>query len=98
MSGGYFSYKQHNFLDVLEEISELIAKNNSNLVDEDGYVEGNHYPKEIIECFENAVRVIGKAYKMADEIDRLLSCDSSEETFLQYWNEEIATGGKFKVN
>lgn len=98
MSGGFFSYKQNSFRDVADEIDELIANNDSNLVDEDGYAEGRHYSPEIIEHFKDAVRTIRQAYKMAHEIDWLLSCDSSEETFLQYWNEEIATGGNFKVN
>ena len=90
MSGGHFDYQQHRFEDIAVEIEYLIESN-----DDRGYVDlysgeiGYHFPPEVIEKFEEAVKVIRKAGKMAHRIDWLVSGDDGEESFLKRWDEEI---------
>jgi hypothetical protein len=79
MSGGHFYYKQHNILDILHEVEELIEKNN--IPDEYGYV--RNYPESVINEFKNAIPILQQAYDYVHAIDWLVSDDDGVDEFLK---------------
>lgn len=81
MSGGHFNYKQHNLLDMADEIGSFILSNDSEEPSEWGDTIGKRYNPETIAEFEKAVKVLKLAYIYAQRIDWLLSGDDGEDNF-----------------
>ena len=78
MSAGHFDYKQRHIEDIAESIDE--AANSCNHTND-----GWHYSPETIARFIEAAALLRRAALIAEQIDRLLSGDDSEETFNAEW-------------
>lgn len=81
MSGGHFNYKQHDLLDMADDIGSVIFNNDSTEKDMFGDNIGNRYSPETIAEFEKAVKALKLAYVYAQRIDWLLSGDDGEDSF-----------------
>ena len=88
MSGGFFGQKKYQIRLVAEEIDELILSNDDQSKDGWGQ-EGNNFPPEIIEKFQEAAHALRRAEEMAHRIDWLVSGDDGEESFLERWDKEV---------
>lgn len=104
MSGGFFNYDQHKIGDIAESIQDVIDKNGKEKTAEElrkyyvspDYYE-NHpdekfhaeYSAEVIELFKKAVSLLRIAEVYAHRIDRLLSCDDSEDSFLENLKKDL---------
>ena len=89
MSGGFFDYSQYRIAQIADDIEFLIQDNDSTKKNEYGEDIGNHYPKEIIEKYKEAVITLRIAEKMVQRVDYLESGDDGEESFLERWKEEL---------
>jgi hypothetical protein len=74
MSGGHFNYKQFELQKLADEIEQLALENATQDWDEP-------YSPETIAEFNEAVRLLRRAYIYVQRIDWLVSCDDSEATF-----------------
>ena len=74
MSGGYFNYKQFELQKLADEIEQLALENATQDWDEP-------YSPETIAEFNEAVRLLRRAYIYVQRIDWLVSCDDNEATF-----------------
>ena len=82
MSGGHFDYKQYYIGFISNEILKIIQ--NNNVKDEYGYSTG--FSDEVLEKLHHASLYLKRGIYMAEAIDRLVSGDTSEESFLEEWN------------
>ena len=101
MSGGYFNYNQYRITEIADEIERAIQKNGKEIPVEDRWASNEHYEKypedkfyhnyrdEVIQKFEDAVKYLRKAQIYAQRIDRLLSGDDGEESFLTRLNDDL---------
>ena len=96
MSGGHFDYDQHKIGYIADSIERLIEGNKKEVVDEDRWHEVwddriyyHDYPDEVIEKFKEGVDLLRKAKAYADRIDRLVSDDDGEQTFLERLKEDL---------
>ena len=78
MSAGHFDYKQRHIQDIADSIDE--ASNSCNHT-----IDGWHYSPDTIAHFNEAATFLRRAALMAELVDRLLSGDDSEETFIEEW-------------
>lgn len=90
MSGGHFNYDQYKIGHIIESIEQLVVDNDSNEVDEWGWVKGRGYSKDTIEAFEEAIFFLRTAQIYAHCIDWLVSGDDDEESFHKRLVEELA--------
>jgi len=74
MSGGHFHYKQFELQKLADEIEQLALENTTQNWDEP-------YGPETIAEFNEAVRLLRRAYIYVQRIDWLVSCDDNEATF-----------------
>jgi len=74
MSGGHFDYKQFELQKLADEIEQLALENATQDWDEP-------YSPETIAEFNEAVRLLRRAYIYVQRIDWLVSCDDNEATF-----------------
>jgi hypothetical protein len=74
MSGGHFGYKQFELQKLADEIEQLALENATQDWDEP-------YGPETISEFNEAVRLLRRAYIYVQRIDWLVSCDDNEATF-----------------
>lgn len=81
MSGGYFDYNQYRIVTIADTIVSLIENNNDETLNEWGEKQGRNYTPETIEKFQEAVKILNKAYVYAQRIDWLISGDDGEDTF-----------------
>ena len=81
MSGGHFNYKQHDLLDIADDIGSAIFNNDSEKKNEWGDNIGNRYSPETLAEFSRAVKALKLAYVYAQRIDWLLSGDDGEDSF-----------------
>ena len=88
MSGGAFDYQQFRLEDIAAEIEHLIKINDSDEKTEWGDDVSCHYSPEIIEKFQETVKVLRTAGKMVHHIDYLVSGDYGEKSFLKRWKED----------
>jgi hypothetical protein len=98
MSGGSFDTSPYRIEDVAREIEIEIERNKIGEIGKERPIDIFYFPKEkypenVIEKFEEAVKTLRLASKMAHRIDYLLAGDDGVETFLKTWNEEINTNG-----
>jgi hypothetical protein len=81
MSGGHFDYSQHHIDMIAEGIQSIILQNNSTELNEYGDKLGYGYSEETIAEFNEAVKLLKKAYVYAQRIDWLVSGDDGEDSF-----------------
>ena len=74
MSGGHFNYKQFELQKLADEIEQLALENATQDWDEP-------YSPETISEFNEAVRLLRRAYIYVQRIDWLVSCDDNEAAF-----------------
>jgi len=79
MSGGAFNYIQWRIEEAVNDIERLIRNNNT----PDEYGDCRNYSPEVIAKFKEGMKIIEYAAKYLKHIDWLLSCDDSEESFMQ---------------
>ena len=81
MSGGHFSYRQHNIIEIFEAVENLILKNDTD--------EGHDFKPETIAEFQAGVTLLRRAYIYAQRIDWLVSGDDDEETFHKRLKDDL---------
>ena len=86
MSGGAFNYAQHQLNEIAETIELAIQQNDDTSLNQYGERRGRGYSPEVIERFRVAVKTLRQAYRMAHDIDWLLSGDTGEDTFIAGWD------------
>lgn len=89
MSGGHFDYQQYRIGQIADDIRLLIDNNDSTETNEWGDRLGRGYPKEVLDKFREAVKVLRTAQIYAQRIDYLVSGDDGEESFLNRLQEEL---------
>ena len=96
MSGGHFDYEQYKLEQIADSIERIIEGNKKEVADEDRWHEVwddriyyYDYPDEVIEKFKEGVDLLRKAKAYADRIDRLVSDDDGEQTFLERLKEDL---------
>jgi hypothetical protein len=82
MSGGHFDYKQYNIDIIVDEIEQIITKND----DPDHYY---GYSQNTIRQFKLALFKLKEAAIYAQRIDWLVSGDDGEESFHSRLREEL---------
>ena len=105
MSGGFFNYDQARIRNMADSLEELIERNGKAKTEEEIMEEGgawypedmfwHKYPAELIEEFKRGITSLRTAYVYAQRIDRLVSGDDSEETFIETLDEEL---NSIKIN
>jgi hypothetical protein len=78
MSGGYFEYAQYRISDIAFMLKELIAVNQY------------EYKPETLDKFKYTLRLLMRAQVAVQRIDWLVSCDDSEDTFHERWEEDMS--------
>lgn len=76
MSGGHFGYKEFNIKQLAEEMQDAIDNN-------------TEYNDVIIDKFKIAVDLLNLSYLYVRMIDRLLSGDYSDDSFLSSLDKEL---------
>jgi len=89
MSGGHFYYKQFQFIDVADEIDNLIKNNDSTETDDYGDPVSYEIPDDIIERMKEASHTIKQASEMLQRVDWYISGDDGEESFRRRWKKEV---------
>jgi len=89
MSGGHFQGNQYRIQSIIDEIEDIILKNDAPKLDGSGYWIGYGYPPEIIEKFREGLEYLTKAQIYAQRIDWLVSGDDGEETFLKRLKHDL---------
>ena len=96
MSGGHFDYEQYKLEQIADSIERVIEGNKKEVANEDRWDEVwddriyyYDYPDEVIEKFKEGVDLLRKAKAYADRIDRLVSGDDGEQTFLERLKEDL---------
>jgi hypothetical protein len=89
MSGGHFNYDQYRIGQIADEIQHRIETNDLEDVDKWGDKIGRFYNKEVIEKFQEAVKILKTGEIYAQRIDWLLSGDDGEESFLRRLKEDL---------
>ena len=81
MSGGHFDYKQYSIDYIVDDICDIIRKNNE--------VEWYGYSEETITEFKKGIDILQKAAIYAQRIDWLVSGDDSEMSFHKRLEEDL---------
>ena len=89
MSGGHFDYQQYRMEDIADGIDRLIDENDSTKKYTGGEDIGYHFPPEIIERFKQTAHTLRQAHEMTQRVDRLISGDDGEESFMSRWDNEV---------
>lgn len=87
MSGGYFDHDEGRIPTMAEEIKRLV-----NAVTDEKEILHEYMaelPSEIIDKFKEAQELLEKAYIYTKRIDRLISDDDGEESFLAQLEEDL---------
>ena len=79
MSGGHFCYKEFNIKQLAEEMQDAIDNN-------------TEYSDAIIDKFKTAVNLLNLSYLYVKMIDRLLSGDYDDDSFLSILDKELTNG------
>lgn len=83
MSGGFFDYQQYAIDRIAEDVSHLIASNDSDESDCYGQSIGRGYKPEVIDEMRRGLAALRVAAIYAQRIDRLVSGDDGEDSFLR---------------
>lgn len=89
MSGGYFDYTQFRLNDAVDQLKQLVDRNDSTERDEYGDQIGHHYSPETIDEIHCAIELTKLAAMYIHRIDWLVSGDDGEETFHERLLEDI---------
>jgi hypothetical protein len=93
MSGGTFDYNQYKIREIAEHIESVINKNGKKIPERDKNSWDNecyyNYPKEIINKFKKAVKILKEAEVYTQRIDYLLAGDDGQESFLKRLEKEL---------
>ena len=76
MSGGHFGYKEFNIKQLAEEMQDAIDNN-------------TEYSDEVINKFKTAVNLLNLSYLYVRMIDRLLSGNYCDDSFLYSLDKEL---------
>ena len=90
MSGGYFEGNQYMLGQIVDQIEDIIYKNDSIELNAWGDKIGYGFSEKTIEEFKNATQLIKIAEIYATRIDWLLSGDDGEETFHKRLKENLS--------
>ncbi len=86
MSGGYFEYSQYRIQYIIESLEEYMVEGDQS---DPAWEKGEEPSEEVLDEFRKGIKILKQAYVYADRIDRLLSGDNGNETFLHYLNQEL---------
>lgn len=89
MSGGHFDYQQYRITEMANDIQLLIDTNDSDEKDYYGDPIGKGYPPEVIEKFQEAVKILRTAAVYVQRIDWLVCDDDGPKNFLLRLEEEL---------
>jgi hypothetical protein len=105
MSGGRWDYLQYRFSDVVDDINNMVDKNGLEKTKEEieaedwrdpdwykKYPEDKFhykYPDDVIEELKKGARIIQEAQIYMQRIDRLLSSDDGNDTFLKRLKDDL---------
>lgn len=89
MSGGHFDYNQYRIGQIADDIQLLIDGNDSTELNQYGDRIGRGYPREVVDRFRKAVKLLRTAQVYAQRIDWLVSGDDGPESFLRRLEEEL---------
>lgn len=78
MSGGFFEYQQYRIEEIAESIKECIRR-----------PEDYSLTKEVVDEMKTAVKYLEYSYVYVSEFDRLVSNDSSTESFFEKLNSDL---------
>jgi hypothetical protein len=89
MSGGYFDYQHHYIKDMYDDIQYVI--DNKGKPNEDGSERWSDHllTEEVIMKLKAGIYYLKMAYAYTHRIDRLLSYDDGEESFLRRLREDL---------
>ena len=80
MSGGHFDYQQYRLLNISDSLDELLDRSTD---------EYYNYDPVIIEAIKKAKTYLELAYIYVNNIDLLVSGDTSTETFIKYLTQDL---------
>lgn len=86
MSGGYFEYNQYRIQYIIESLEEYMVKGDQS---DPAWEKDEEPSEEVLNEFRKGLKILKQAYVYANRIDRLLSGDNGNETFLHYLNQEL---------
>jgi len=90
MSGGYFDGQQYVLDQIVDQIQDVIYKNDVTELNDWGDIIGHGFSEQTITELKKAVLLIKGAEIFATRIDWLLSGDDGEETFHTRLAEDLA--------
>lgn len=94
MSGGTFGYHEYEIENIAETIQNVLDRQGKmkpkgyTFYDDDPCYET--YPEEVLQHMRDAVKTLRRAYIYARRIDRLLTRDDSNESFLKTLEAQLA--------
>jgi hypothetical protein len=91
MSGGFFEYQQYAIHRIAEDLETVILNNGKKREHRESWENEYHYeyPPEVIAKFKEGLELLKKAYIYAHRIDRLLSGDDGDESFLERLESDL---------
>jgi hypothetical protein len=89
MSGGHFDYQQYRLEDMASMIDDLIATNDSTLLDNYGCPKGYGYSPATIQRFKLTAHTLRQAAAMTQRVDWLVSGDDGEDDFHRRWDATV---------
>lgn len=89
MSGGHFDYQQYRITEMANDIQLLIDTNDSKEKDYYGDPIGKGYSPEVVEKFQEAVKILRTAAVYVQRIDWLVCGDDGPNNFLLRLEKEL---------
>jgi hypothetical protein len=92
MSGGYFEHQQYAIHRIADDLEDVILKNGKKREHRESWENENYYeyPPEVIAKFKEGLEYLKKAHIYAHRIDRLLSGDDGDESFLERLESDLS--------
>lgn len=91
MSGGFFEHKQYVIHRIAEDLEDVILRNGKKREHRESWENEYHYeyPPEVIAKFKEGLEYLRMAHVYAHRIDRILSGDDGDETFLERLESDL---------
>ena len=91
MSGGYFEHQQYAIHRIAEDLETVILNNGKKREHRESWEnEYNYeYPPQVIAKFKEGLEYLKKAHIYANRIDRILSGDDGNESFLERLESDL---------
>jgi hypothetical protein len=86
MSGGYFEYSQYRIQYIIESLEEYMVKGDQS---DPAWEKGEEPSEEVLDEFRKGLKILKQAFVYTHRIDKLLSGDTGNKSFLQYLNEDL---------